>query len=89
MILMLTNSDGEHILINSECIKRAFRTEVRHAVSNQPAVFETQVVLRERERTHKRTDKMFGSSIEYSDEEGVSVSVQETVEEIFQKLTTG
>ena len=79
--MLLTDSAGNHILINSECISRAFRAKVAY-----PDTYETRIILRERERNHKRKDGMFASHIEYSDAEEISVSVQETVDDIFDML---
>lgn len=80
MTLMLTDSDGDHILINSECISSAFQAKVAY-----PDTYATRIILRERLRSHKRKDGMFTSHTEYNDEE-IAVSAQETVDEIFEML---
>lgn len=81
MILMLTDSNGDHTLINSECISRAFQAKVYH-----PHNYKTRIILRERVRSHKKKDGLFASHTEYSDDEEIGVSVQETVDEIFEML---
>ena len=84
MILMLTDGDGHHVLINSECISRAFRTKIAY-----PDTYSTLVIIKERQRSHKKRDGMFSSQIEYTSDEEVSVLVQETVEDIFGMLNSG
>ena len=82
MILMLTDCRGDHVLINSEHISRAFRA--RNTPSN---VHETAVILRERSRTHTRSEGMITSQVETKEVDEIAVTVQETVEEIFGMLS--
>ena len=78
MILMLTDTDGDQVLINSERISRASRLKY--------PPYATRIILRERVETHRRTEGLFVSHTEDTDGEEIAVSVQETVDEIFEML---